>query len=96
MTQPLQSGQKSLHVPDVVKQIRQDDDVERAGQLREVVRVSRHELQIGVTLACLRDHFRREVDAHALRRFERGQQIAFGAAQFEHAQPRRYEEPIDA
>ncbi len=36
----------------------------------------------------------REIDADAVRRLERGQQIALAAAELEHPQARRHEEPV--
>ena len=88
--------EQRLHVPDVVEEVGQDDDVERRRRRREVVRVGLDEVQLadGAARAPL-DHRRREVDADAHRRAQRGQQIAVAAAELEDAQPRRHEEAVD-
>jgi len=94
VAQALESGEQTLHVPDVVKEIRKDNDVERPAEIAEVVGVRRNEPKIRMSFAGDLQHRRREVDPDTFTRRERCKQVALSASQFEHAQPSRNEELI--
>ena len=60
----MQAVEKPLDIPDVVQQVRQHDDVERAFECRQVVGVRLDEVQAGCRRRA-RQHRGREVDANA-------------------------------
>jgi len=89
-------GQRALHVPQIVHQVRKDDGVKRSAyQFRRRVYVPQDEAQFRMPAARGRDHGRRKVDAHALGRLQCREQVAASAAKFQHAQPGRHQEAID-
>src|SRR5262249_6426557 len=84
----------SLDVPHVVDEVRQDDGVERLGQL-EVVSIGDHEAQLGVPPFGPRDHLLRKIEADANRRSERREEVPPSAPDLEDAGADRNEELID-
>ena len=71
------------------------DVVERPldrGERRRVLDVAEHEIKIGMQLIGLGDGLGAEVDADAIGRLKRHQQIAAAASQFQHALARRNQE----
>ena len=75
-----------LHVPQVVEEVGQDDDVEGTFDRREVVRVPDVKRQPGMARgAPALIVVGREVDADAARRPDGGEEVAGAAAQLEHA-----------
>lgn len=84
----------SLNVPDVVDQIREDDEVEPLGK-REIVRIRHDEADLGMTCRRKLDHLWREIHTDANGRRQCGQQIARPASDFEDALSRRNDGSID-
>jgi hypothetical protein len=90
--EPADFLQHLLHVPDVVQQIGQDDDVESSGK-RQGMRITLDESKSGVPLRCRPNHFFREVDADPQTGPEGGQEVAFPAADLQDTKPGPGEAP---
>ena len=73
VTQPAHLLEGDLDVPDIIHQVREDDDVELLVQAGKVVRVRPDEFEIRMARTGALQHLLREVDANAAGRFERGE-----------------------
>ena len=85
--QIVQVREHRLAIVERAERVDHHDDVERAGQganERGVLDVANQECEIGMRLACLRDHAGAEIHADAERRFERGEEVAGAAPELEH------------
>ncbi len=87
----LQTLQNSLHIRQVVDEIRENDVIELFAA-RKFSGVGDLEFELGMALAGEVDYRRAEIDAHAAGGFRGGEKVAEAAADFEHAQSGRDEE----
>ena len=84
----MQACEHRLAIVERAQRIDHHDGVERPGQGPQELRildVADEKGEIGMRLARLADHAGAEIDAHAERRLERGEQVAGAASKLEHA-----------
>jgi hypothetical protein len=69
----LELFEDALYIPEIVHQVRQNDDVKLFVELRKVMRVRLEECKLRIFLLCAADHFLREIDAHTAGRLQRSE-----------------------
>ncbi len=82
-----------LHVPEVVQQIREDDDVEGAFDRGEFMGVADFERELRVARARRRDDRGRQVHAETARRLHSGKQVTGATSELQHPLPCRHVGP---
>jgi hypothetical protein len=84
-----------LDIPDIVEEIREEDDVEGTGG-RQGVPVRQDEVKARVLVTGREEHLGGEIDPETEGGLKGGQQVSFGAADLEDAEPSSRELPQDA
>src|SRR5215207_7621724 len=82
-TERLELLKHPLYIPQVVHQVRQNDEVERLLELRKIVSVRVDECKLRIMFLRPADHFFGEIDSHSAGGFQRGEQMSLAAAYLE-------------
>src|SRR5512143_2327603 len=85
----------TLHIPQVVDHIGQNDHIECLIELRKIMGVSKEESKMRIFLFCAADHLFGEVNAHTVRRLQSGKQASVTAAELENSLVRSHMEAKD-
>ncbi len=84
-----------LHIPQIIDCVRQDDHVKMLTVQRERVCIGLDEFHLRVLSTGAADHLPRNIDPQGAARSDSCKEIAFSAADLQHAEPRGDQELID-
>ena len=82
-TERLELFKNPLYIPEVVHQVRQNDEVERLFERRKVVSIRVDEFKLRIVFLRPADHFFREIDSHSAGGLQGGEQMSLAAAYLE-------------
>ena len=94
--QMMHQPQRAVDILEHADGVGNHDVIERpfdGGQRRRILDVAEHEIQIGIQRVGLGDDLGAEIDADAVGRLQRGEQMSAAAAQFQHPLAGRNQEP---
>ena len=95
MTEGAELLKDTLHIPQIVDQVRQDDDIELFIQPRKIMGIGNDESKVRMKLPGAADHLFGKINAYTAGGFERCKQISLGAAKLKNISIRAYVKAID-